>query len=110
MRFVLILAAAVAQDPQLPPSPVQRIVISPAPATMTAQDTLRLQARALDANGRDVPGVVFRFLPSRGARFEGTVEEDGLVRSGATGTLPVTIPRADGSGPLYPYGHGLRYA
>jgi beta-N-acetylhexosaminidase len=27
-----------------------------------------------------------------------------------TGTLPVTIPRADGSGPLYPYGHGLRYA
>jgi len=27
-----------------------------------------------------------------------------------TGTLPVTIPHADGSGPLYPYGHGLRYA
>jgi hypothetical protein len=94
MRFVLLIAAAVAQEQppqQLPPSPVQRIVISPAPATMTAQDTLRLQARALDANGRDVPGVVFRFLPSRGARFEGTVEEDGLVRSGATGTLPVTV-------------------
>jgi len=25
------------------------------------------------------------------------------------GRLPVTIPRADGSGPLYPFGHGLRY-
>jgi beta-N-acetylhexosaminidase len=26
-----------------------------------------------------------------------------------TGRLPVTIPRADGSGALYPFGHGLRY-
>jgi beta-N-acetylhexosaminidase len=25
------------------------------------------------------------------------------------GKLPVTIPRADGSGALYPFGHGLRY-
>jgi beta-N-acetylhexosaminidase len=25
------------------------------------------------------------------------------------GKLPVTIPRADGSGPLYPFGHGLSY-
>ncbi|GAA1032015.1 glycoside hydrolase family 3 protein [Virgisporangium ochraceum] len=26
-----------------------------------------------------------------------------------SGKLPVTIPRADGSGALYPFGHGLRY-
>jgi len=26
-----------------------------------------------------------------------------------SGKLPVTIPRADGSGPLYPFGHGLSY-
>jgi beta-N-acetylhexosaminidase len=26
-----------------------------------------------------------------------------------SGTLPVTIPRADGAGALYPFGHGLRY-
>jgi beta-N-acetylhexosaminidase len=26
-----------------------------------------------------------------------------------SGRLPVTIPRADGSGPLYPFGHGLSY-
>ena len=25
------------------------------------------------------------------------------------GKLPVTIPKADGSGALYPFGHGLRY-
>jgi hypothetical protein len=38
-----------------------------------------------------VPGAVFRYVPSSGARFEGTVTQDGLVRSGATGTLPVTV-------------------
>ncbi|MGH7471226.1 MAG: hypothetical protein ACRENP_25025 [Longimicrobiales bacterium] len=93
-NLILILASlAQVQNPpqQLPASPVQRIVVSPSPATMIAQDTLRLHAQALDANGRPVPDVVFRFLPSSGARFEGTVTQDGLVRSGATGTLPVTI-------------------
>ena len=25
------------------------------------------------------------------------------------GTLPVSIPRADGTGELYPFGHGLHY-
>ena len=28
---------------------------------------------------------------------------------GPVGRLPVAIPRADGSGVLYPLGHGLRY-
>jgi beta-N-acetylhexosaminidase len=27
-----------------------------------------------------------------------------------SGRLPVTIPAADGSGTLYPFGHGLRYS
>src|SRR5688572_2031668 len=95
MNSTLLMMAALLQVPpaqaQLPPSPIARIVISPAAATMTAQDTMRLSAQALDANGRPVPGVVFRYIPSGGARFEGTVTEDGLVRSGATGTLPITV-------------------
>jgi hypothetical protein len=97
MRYRLFILASLvyAQNPahaqQLPPSPVQRIVVTPSPVRMTAQDTLRLRAQALDASGRVVPGVEFQFLPSSGARFEGTVTPDGLVRSGATGTLPVTI-------------------
>src|SRR5687767_2326916 len=89
----LLLAALLqvpAQQQQLPPSPVKRIVVS-SPTTMIAQDTLRLRARALDANGREVPDVVFRYLPSSGARFEGRVSQDGLITSGATGTLPITI-------------------
>ena len=95
MTSSIVLLAALLQVPapqqQLPPSPIARIVITPAPAIMTAQDTLRLSAQALDASGRPVPGVVFRYIPSGGARFEGTVTEDGLVRSGATGTLPITV-------------------
>lgn len=94
LSFLLVAALTQVQNQaqqQLPPSPIQRIVVTPSPATMIAQDTLRLQAQALDANGKPIPDVVFRFLPSSGARFEGTVTQDGLVRSGATGTLPVTI-------------------
>jgi len=95
MTTTLLLVGALlqvqpAQQP-LPPSPVKRIIVSPSPATMTAQDTLRLTARAVDANGRDVPDVVFRYLASSGARFEGRVAQDGLITSGATGTLPVTV-------------------
>jgi hypothetical protein len=57
---------------------------------MEAQDTLRLTARALDASGEVVSGARIRFVPA-GGRFEGTIDEDGLVRSGATGRLPVTV-------------------
>jgi len=94
MAHAVLLLAALVQaqgQPQLPPSPVQRIVVTPSPVTMTARDTLRLNAQALDASGKPVPDVVFRFLPSSGARFEGTVTEDGVVHSGAVGTLPVTV-------------------
>jgi hypothetical protein len=79
------------QQAQLPPSPIQRIVVTPSPATMIAQDTLRLQVQALDGNGQVVPNVTFNFVASSGARFEGSVTGDGLVRSGAPGTLPITV-------------------
>jgi hypothetical protein len=95
----LLLTAALFQAPaqqQLPPSPIQRVVVSPASPSVQAQDTLRLTATALDAEGNPVPGARIRFVPATGSfgaagRFEGSVEEDGLVRSGATGTLPVTV-------------------
>jgi len=73
-----------------PPSPVVRIEIAPAKRIVHAQDTLRLTARALDATGRPVDGARVRFLPA-GGRFEGEVDSTGLVRSGSTGTLPVTV-------------------
>ena len=94
VHYALVVALAipaVISGQELPKSPIQRLVITPSPLRMVAQDTLQLRVQALDANGQPVPNVVFRFLPSSGARFEGTVTQEGLVRSGATGTLPVTV-------------------
>jgi hypothetical protein len=88
----LLLAAVLVQatPQQQPPSPIHEIVVTPANPTVNAQETLQLQARAVDAAGNPVPDARIRFVPA-GGRFEGTVEETGLVRSGATGTLPVTV-------------------
>jgi hypothetical protein len=96
MTGFLLVAALLqvpAQQPQqqLPTSPVKRLVVTPSPATMVAQDTLRLTVRALDANGRDVPDVVIRYQAGGSARFEGRVSQDGLIQSGATGKLPITV-------------------
>jgi hypothetical protein len=65
-------------------------VVTPADPVVAAQDTLRLQAQALDASGRPVPEARIRFTRA-GAAFEGAVDSTGLVRAGATGLLPVTV-------------------
>ena len=76
---------------QLPASPIAKLVVTPAKPVMIAQDTLRLTAQALDASGKPVDNVRFRYIQSSGARFEGRVDTTGLVRSGSTGTIPVTV-------------------
>ncbi len=95
MLGFLLLAAFQVQTPAptqgLPPSPISRIEVTPANPSMTARDTLRLRARALDAAGREVPNVTLRFVLAPGARFEGRVAADGLVSSGATGRLPISV-------------------
>src|SRR5215213_11821346 len=93
---VLVVAALQATtqqqpDPTLPPSPIAKLVVTPAKPVMTARDTLQLSAQALDASGRPVPNVRYRYIGSGGARFEGRVDSTGLVRSGSTGTIPVTV-------------------
>jgi hypothetical protein len=95
MTSTLLLLVALVQVPaqqqqDLPPSPIDRVVVSPGNPVVASQDTLRLTARALDAAGAVVPNARIRFVPA-GGRFEGTVDEDGLVHAGATGTLPVTV-------------------
>ena len=79
------------QESTLPASPIARLEVTPTNPTMIAQDTLRLTARAFDASGAVVPDVRYRFVPSSSARFEGRVDSAGLVRSGSTGTIPVTV-------------------
>ena len=70
------------------PSPIARIVVTPAQRTMAAGDTMRLRAQALDAAGRPVAGATVRF---RGSSGEGAVDSSGLVTSGSLGTIPVTV-------------------
>ncbi len=99
MTVISILALAALQvqtagqqpSSQLPPSPIAKLVVTPAKPVMIAQDTLRLTAQALDASGKPVDNVRFRYVQSSGARFEGRVDTTGLVRSGSTGTIPVTV-------------------
>jgi len=94
---VVVLAALQAQTPgqaqqeTLPASPIARLVVTPAKPVIVARDTLRLSAQALDASGRPVDNVRYRYVQSGGARFEGRVDSTGLVRSGSTGTIPVTV-------------------
>lgn len=91
MIAALLLASVFQQgQAQLPASPVARIEVSPARPVVMAQDTLRLTARALDASGKEVPEARIRFIAA-GAQFEGRVDAEGLVTSGATGTLPVSV-------------------
>ena len=85
LAAALIPAALVAQQPV-----VARVVVSPAAPRMTAGDTLRLTAQALDAAGHPVPGAIIRFQQAA-AQFEAVVDSTGLVRAGAPSTIPVTV-------------------
>ena len=68
LLHVFVLAAALQQvqgdaasGPNPPQSPIARVVIAPVAQTVEAGDTLRLRPQALDAAGRAVSGVVFRY-------------------------------------------------
>lgn len=92
--LALLQQPAVAQDAGLPPSPIARIEVQPARGTeviVTAQDTVRLTARAFGRDGAVVPDVGFTFFQGGSGRFEGVVTPEGLVRSGATGTIAVNV-------------------
>jgi hypothetical protein len=77
--------------PALAPSPIASLQVSPGTkVTMNAYDTLRLRTVALDAGGKPVDGVSFRYA-STGGRFEGKVDSTGLVQSGSTGNIAVSV-------------------
>ena len=77
--------------PATPPSRIARIVVTPVQKVVTAGDSLRFTAEARDAQNAPIPGVQFRWSRESGARFEGRVDESGLLISGSTGTLPVVV-------------------
>ncbi|MEQ1691337.1 MAG: Ig-like domain-containing protein [Gemmatimonas sp.] len=88
---VALLALPFASLTAQQPREIARIIVSPASRSMTAGDTLRLRAEARDAQGNVIPGVAFRYRLGSSARFEGRVDSLGLVTSGSTAILPVTV-------------------
>jgi hypothetical protein len=91
--FLLAVPALVGAQ-QAPPV---KIIVSPSAPRVTAGDTLRLTARAVDARGQTVPGVTIRFQQAA-AQFEGSVDETGLVRAGSPSTIPVVVAGIVGAG------------
>jgi hypothetical protein len=89
----LLLALAVVQQPQapqLPPSPVADIVLTPARGVLTPGDTLRFRGVVRDSAGQPLANVRLLFRAA-GGRFEGSVDSLGTVIAGSTGTIPVAV-------------------
>ena len=66
---------------------VSRVEISPANAEIQIGQSVRLTARALDAQGKEIPGVKLSWFSGGG---EGSVDSTGLVTAGYTGYVRVT--------------------
>lgn len=74
-------------QPALPPSPVARVIVTPAISTLPAGDSVRLRVQALDASGRPVDARI-RFATSS---QRGHVDSTGLVVAGAPGGMPINV-------------------
>ncbi len=88
-----VFASALAfQQPATPPqgaaqpSPVARIVVTPATPVVVAGDSLVLHGEALDSAGRPVPNARVRFY-NGGYSFEGRIDTMNTVHGGSRGIL-----------------------
>ena len=92
LAVLAVLQQGTTQQPApTAPSPIARIEVLPGTSLqMPAGDTLRITARALDVNGQPVPDATVRYFGA-GGRFEGKVDSTGLIRSGSTGTLAISV-------------------
>ena len=88
--LVASLQLAPQQGTTLPPSPVDRIEVSPRPREITAGDSVRLTARALDAQGKPVPGATIRYA-LRSGWGEAAIDSTGMLVASSVGKPIVTI-------------------
>ena len=98
MAMSLLLLAMLQVPAQTPPaaglaeSPVARVEYAAGRVvTMTAGDTLRLVAQAFNRAGARVSHATVRYAQQGVGRFEARVDSVGLVRSGSTGSFPVSV-------------------
>jgi hypothetical protein len=91
MLLPSLVAAVAFQAAPLPPqTPEPRFEVNPANPVITPGESVKLEARILDAAGNPVEGLRIQFQPA-GGFFEGEVSPDGTVTGGATGTIPVAV-------------------
>jgi len=85
------LLLAVQEPATMPPSPVQRIEVSPATRTITAGDSIQLTIRALGAGGKPIPDAVL-WARLRGGGGQGTLRQGSfwLVAS-SVGKFPLGL-------------------
>jgi hypothetical protein len=85
---LLLVRTAAAQDTTATaPTPVARVVLGTPNVSLAVGDSIRLDARALDAGGRPIPEAKIVFHPVGPAQAE--FGEDGWVRAGSVGDVPV---------------------
>src|SRR5687767_15514704 len=91
---VAMLAALQAQPapaPQnVPESPIARIAVSPTTSEVTAGDTVRCTAEALDASGRRIENAIIRFVAS-GGQGEGSIDSTGTLIASSVGKMPINV-------------------
>ncbi|HET7040460.1 MAG TPA: Ig-like domain-containing protein, partial [Gemmatimonadales bacterium] len=75
--------------PAVPPSPIARLVVTPAHPVVQKNDSLRLRVVALDSTGTQVPNATIHFFGRTYA--EGRIDSTGMITSANTGTLPVRM-------------------
>jgi len=92
----IVAATASAQQVQqgqtasLPPSPIARIEVTPRTRTVTAGDSIRLRARAVDASGQPVSGANI-FFSQRAGFTQGLVDSTGMLVASSVGKFPLTV-------------------
>src|SRR3954466_14136195 len=74
----------------LAPSPIARIEVTPKTRSIVAGDSIKLQARAVDASGKPVPGAIIVFTPG-GGEMEGHVDSTGFFVGSTIGKTPVMV-------------------
>src|SRR6185503_17340954 len=92
--FMIPIAVPAAAQEQaastLPPSPIARIEVTPRVRTVTAGDSVRLEARALDASGRPVSGARV-FFSQRAGFAQGVIDSSGTLVASNVGKFPLAV-------------------
>ena len=83
--FLLVLPAAGQDTTGSAPTPVARVVLGTPNPRVAVGDSIRLEGRALDANGRPIPeaSIVFRTV----GPAQAVLGEDGWARAGSVGDV-----------------------